>query len=528
MPTVADPSEALAAESQEKTVGNWGAIRCYKRCRRVGGTVSNCHAACPSNTETEVAGDISACDEAIEATMQDGSCCPYDNARWDWSKLSDHPEECCEGIVSMDNPNECPPVCNEATEATMKDGSCCPYDNARWDWSNPTVVPDHPEECCEGIVSMDNPNECPAVETPPAYTVGDKGKRARGCPDGYEAIKNGEECKAALKFLKISRKGVKNSSKKACYKGKNGRGYNNGNAGAGASYICKVEGNELSQEVNVGDDCAYGTRQSPIDLPSLTTLKEWPELEIDMYPNRHIKWEEFDGTMGWFVQGGIQRWIPGEGYGPFWELQYMTVVAESEHTIEGKHYDAELQFFFESQEQTDTLTLSILLEEAQSADLRNFWFTLTHTLNPRNTHRGYRSVRLDDVFSQLNMEKYYRYQGSSTKEGCLERTDWIVMGDVLKVDPTFLAFLKLKGTNSPRETQDRNGRMIEVGWRDSLQAETASESSSSMVNEAIGSMGTQQFVKLFALIGAASIMFHGAKIVYKGLCTSNEEFHQIK
>jgi len=295
MPTVATDTEALAAESQEKAVGNWGAIRCYKRCRRVGGTVSNCHAACPSNTETEVAGDISACDEAIEATMQDGSCCPYDNARWDWSKLSDHPEECCEGIVSMDNPNECPPVCNEATEATMKDGSCCPYDNARWDWSNPTVVPDHPEECCEGIVSMDNPNECPAVETPPAYTVGDKGKRARGCPDGYEAIKNGEECKAALKFLEISRKGVKNSSKKACYKGKNGRGYNNGNAGAGASYICKVEG----------------------------------------------------------------------------------------------------------------------------------------------------------------------------------------------------------------------------------------KSSSSMVNEAIGSMGTQQFVKLFALIGAASIMFHGAKIVYKGLCTSNEEFHQI-
>merc|ERR1719204_382981 len=252
MPTVATDTEALAAESQEKAVGNWGAIRCYKRCRRVGGTVSNCHAACPSNTETkvagdtsetlaaesqekavaddlpdfaklrcykrcrhrggspskceedcdnatetEVAGDTSACDEATEATMKDGSCCPFDNARWDWSNpnvVPDHPEECCEGIVSMDNPNECPPVCDEATEATMQDGSCCPYDNARWDWSDPNAVPNHPEECCEGIVSMDNPNECPAVETHPAYTVGDKGKRARACPDGYEAIYNGEEC----------------------------------------------------------------------------------------------------------------------------------------------------------------------------------------------------------------------------------------------------------------------------------------------------------------------------------------------
>jgi len=53
------------------------------------------------------------------------------------------------------------------------------------------------------------------------------------------------------------------------------------------------------------------------------------------------------------------------------------------------------------------------------------------------------------------------------------------------------------------------------------------ESSSSMVNEAMGSMATQQFVKLFALIGCASIMLHGAKIMYKSLCTSNEEFHQI-
>jgi len=290
---------------------------------------------------------------------------------------------------------------------------------------------------------------------------------------------------------------------------------------------CDNATDEPGQEVNVGDDCAYGTRQSPIDLPSLEALTEWPEIETDFHQNRHVKWEEFDGTMGWYVQGGIQMWIPGKGYGPFWELQYMTVVAESEHTIEGKHYDAELQFFFESQEQYDTLRLSILLEEAQSSELRNFWYELMQTLNPRRTHKDYRSVRLDDVFSQLNMEKYYRYQGSDTKEGCLENADWIVMGDILKVDPTFLAFLKLKGTNSPRETQDRNGRKIEIGWQDSLQAETASERSSSMVNEAIGSMGTQQFVKLFALIGAASIMFHGAKIVYKGLCTSNEEFQKM-
>jgi len=346
---------------------------------------------------------------------------------------------------------------------------------------------------------------------------GSPSKCEEDCDDATETL-------AAESQEKAVAGDVPDFAKLRCYK----RCRHRGGSPSKCEEDCDDATDEPGQEVNVGDDCAYGTRQSPIDLPSLTTLTEWPAIETDIYPNRHVKWEEFDGTMGWYVEGGIQRWIPGEGYGPFWELQYMTVVAESEHTIEGKHYDAELQFFFETREQSDTLRLSILLEEGQSIELRNFWTQLMHTLNPRRTHDDYRSVKLDDVFDQLNLEKYYRYQGSDTKGWCLENAVWIVMGDVLEVDPTFLAFLKLKGTNSPRETQDRNGRMIEVGWRDSLQAETASESSSSMVNEAIGSMGTQQFVQLFALIGAASLMFHGAKIVYKGLCTSNEEFHQIK
>jgi len=43
----------------------------------------------------------------------------------------------------------------------------------------------------------------------------------------------------------------------------------------------------------------------------------------------------------------------------------------------------------------------------------------------------------------------------------------------------------------------------------------------------IGSTGFHQFVVLFAFIGAASIIFHAAKIVYKGLFTSNEEFQNL-
>merc|ERR550534_2668941 len=94
-----------------------------------------------------------------EATMKDGTCCKWANARFDYSDLDnvpDHPEECCEGEVTMNN--ECP-VPEPCAEATMKDGTCCNWANARFDYSDLENVPDHPEECCEGQVTMNN--ECP-------------------------------------------------------------------------------------------------------------------------------------------------------------------------------------------------------------------------------------------------------------------------------------------------------------------------------------------------------------------------------
>jgi len=51
-------------------------------------------------------------------------------------------------------------------EATMKDGTCCLWSNSRFDLSDLATgnVPDHPEECCEGEVTMNN--ECPPPAIP--------------------------------------------------------------------------------------------------------------------------------------------------------------------------------------------------------------------------------------------------------------------------------------------------------------------------------------------------------------------------
>jgi len=294
------------------------------------------------------------------------------------------------------------------------------------------------------------------------------------------------------------------------------------------------------------NDCPTGKRQSPIDLPSLTTLED-RHLPIDAVADdpQHVMYEDFDGSWGWLLHGSIQRTTYDPfGLGPFWEMQYMTAVEKSEHTIEGKRYDAELQIVFKAKVHNaahsywETVRMSVLLETGEDPDLTTFWSTLMLTMNPRSNRglKRYRNLSLDDLFSKLDFSKYYRYHGSDTdtSRGCMENVYWIVMGDVLKVEPGFLHFLKLKGSK-PRDIQDRNGRKIEVDDKpnDRLSFPECEyqcnhrASSSSMIYEAIASLGTQQVVKLFAFIGAASIMFHGAKAVYKGIFTSNEEFQKI-
>jgi len=74
----------------------------------------------------------------------------------------------------------------------------------------------------------------------PVYALGEKGRGAQGCPAGYGWIADGEMCEEGLNYLKIPIQSVSSSGTNACYKDNQGKGYNNGNDGAGASYICKL------------------------------------------------------------------------------------------------------------------------------------------------------------------------------------------------------------------------------------------------------------------------------------------------
>jgi len=93
---------------------------------------------------------------------------------------------------------------------------CTPTEDANWDY-----------------YSMD---DCAY----PTYAIGEKGRGAQGCPAGYGWVANGEMCEEGLNYLKIHIQSVSSSSANACYKDNLGKGYNDGNDGVGASYICKL------------------------------------------------------------------------------------------------------------------------------------------------------------------------------------------------------------------------------------------------------------------------------------------------
>jgi len=222
------------------------------------------------------------------------------------------------------------------------------------------------------------------------------------------------------------------------------------------------------RELAVGEDdyCKTGRYQSPIALPTSMYLKKRRNklLVDDIEGPQQVKWEEVEdgsGRMGWKLNHGtVQRKLQ-YGYGPLHTIKSFTIVAPSEHTIHGITYDAELQISFDSWDYNhEKLKMSILLEIGDSKELDPFWEPLMQSLLPHDNR--YHPINLGTLFSQLTLDEYYRYHGSETSGGYLENIEWIVMGDLLKVDYLLMHLLKRKDDRvTPREIQARCGRHVE-------------------------------------------------------------------
>ena len=119
-----------------------------------------------------------------------------------------------------------------------------------------------------------------------------------------------------------------------------------------------------------------------------------------------------------------------------YHLLQFHVHSPSEHTINGKHTDAEIHFVFgyESGDLPtgDERTITVLgflfnYEDVPSNEFLNLWNVDKVQDDTMQLNLGY----FKDLVEKKKVNKYYHYDGSFTTPTCDEVVNWVVFEDVI-------------------------------------------------------------------------------------------------
>lgn len=253
-------------------------------------------------------------------------------------------------------------------------------------------------------------------------------------------------------------------------------------------------------------DCAEGKEQSPIDLPKRDEAIESPISPLFHYFRIKAKIEE-DSVDGFLregenlkirvLQNSLRIMHPNFGKivtvdGSVYKAEEIVIHTPSEHTINGKKYDAEVQVIHFGQSSGDIakqIVLSFLFENTPGE--YNKFFESIDAFNLPNANSKEKGL-CGDVFipevlystedkEEINTMKkfsFYTYQGSLTAPPCTENTIMYVASKPIPLSTTTLRLLqeairipdyrderdRLVTSDIPPENdrviQDRNGRPV--------------------------------------------------------------------
>jgi len=235
--------------------------------------------------------------------------------------------------------------------------------------------------------------------------------------------------------------------------------------------------------------CASGTQQSPINIKVLRMLQGPGKTTIGW----HIPTDAWNK----YVMGGKGDYLEGfNGHAfevshadatfPFggvtYKLQYFVTHTVSEHTVDGEHYDMEMQFvhtvadgskfidhkilivavFFKtgvgqgSPNWLRTLAASVPKLAADASQAAPLDFTevaesvMVGTLPQNAKFKGFKP----------NYNNFMGYVGSLTTPPCTENVQWLVLANPIYAEQSELdAFKTLEGPNF-RDIQPMNGRKV--------------------------------------------------------------------
>ena len=160
------------------------------------------------------------------------------------------------------------------------------------------------------------------------------------------------------------------------------------------------------------------------------------------------------------------------------ELEYKAlqfhIHAPSEHTINGKHYDAELHIVFKVTDKHSDQTedkYTVLGFFFNQSEYESKFFKNWDIKNNLNKEFDLSLIDFSDDFNK-GLDEYYYYKGSFTTPKCDEIVNWFVFRNPIDMSleqKTFIdsyfkdneSFANFSGNN--RKTQDLNGRVVGTG-----------------------------------------------------------------
>jgi len=232
-----------------------------------------------------------------------------------------------------------------------------------------------------------------------------------------------------------------------------------------------------------GESCLHGNRQSPIDLPDASALKEWktsvPKINWEKGRRVKIVGKDTGKTLRYTGADNVDLGKVTLGTDDY-DLKYFDLHMGSEHTIDGKQSALEIQFVHENSK-SEKLILSILCDQSEDANTPTMNVFMNRLVGVQDGTKKEacpgdafgKPVELDlhtstiGRFEALKADKlFYRYIGSETTPPCKEKVKWMVMGATCRLkNAKIVEWLKKQDSlqNNFRPAQANNGRVLYVG-----------------------------------------------------------------
>lgn len=196
--------------------------------------------------------------------------------------------------------------------------------------------------------------------------------------------------------------------------------------------------------------CSSGKSQSPIDLAHALS-KDLPNLDFHYQPSK-INIINNGHTIQVNYEAGSYIVLDGVRY----DLQQFHFHVPSEHTVNGKHSDAEVHLVHKNADGKLAVVGILINTGAENPAFQSTWNHLPAAEGPAQQFTD--QVNISGILPAVR--ETYRYDGSLTTPPCTEGVKWLVMVNPIEVSKSQLDALTQILHKDNRPIQALNNRTI--------------------------------------------------------------------